>query len=136
MGLEPTTLGTTTRCSNQLSYIYHNFLKQMVGARGFEPPAPWSQTRCANQTALRPDTHLYLKSGRNYIIYFRLCQEIFRKISKFLKLYQTIKRRTSTSISFFRNSSCFVAHSSSNNCVFHSKSHRYWVIGTSNSSIC
>lgn len=28
----------------------------MVGARGFEPPAPWSQTRCANQTALRPDS--------------------------------------------------------------------------------
>ena len=54
MGFEPTALGTTTRCSNQLSYTYHKKSK-MVGARGFEPPAPWSQTRCANQTALRPD---------------------------------------------------------------------------------
>ena len=73
MGLEPTTLGTTTRCSNQLSYTYH---KKVVGARGFEPPAPWSQTRCANQTALRPDKKLLFitKSGRNYIIYFKLCQ--------------------------------------------------------------
>lgn len=26
----------------------------MVGAKGFEPSALWSQTRCANQTALRP----------------------------------------------------------------------------------
>ena len=27
----------------------------MVGAKGFEPSTPWSQTKCANQTALRPD---------------------------------------------------------------------------------
>ena len=26
MGLEPTTLGTTIQCSNQLSYIHHVFL--------------------------------------------------------------------------------------------------------------
>jgi hypothetical protein len=30
----------------------------MVGASGFEPPASWSRTRRASQTALRPDnTH-------------------------------------------------------------------------------
>ena len=29
--------------------------KKMVGVRGFEPPTPWSQTRCANRTALHPD---------------------------------------------------------------------------------
>ena len=27
----------------------------MVGAEGFEPPTPCSQSRCANRTALRPD---------------------------------------------------------------------------------
>lgn len=27
----------------------------MVGVKGFEPSAPWSQTKCANQTALHPD---------------------------------------------------------------------------------
>ena len=26
-----------------------------VGAKGFEPSTPWSQTRCASRTALRPD---------------------------------------------------------------------------------
>jgi hypothetical protein len=32
--------------------------KEMVGARGFEPPASWSRTRRASQAALRPDdTH-------------------------------------------------------------------------------
>ena len=27
----------------------------MVGVKGFEPSAPWSQTKCANQTALHPE---------------------------------------------------------------------------------
>ncbi len=27
----------------------------MVGAAGFEPATPWSQTRCANRTAPRPE---------------------------------------------------------------------------------
>ncbi len=29
--------------------------KKVVGAKGFEPSTPWSQTKCANQTALRPE---------------------------------------------------------------------------------
>jgi hypothetical protein len=31
------------------------YLKGMVGASGFEPPASWSRTRRASQAALRPD---------------------------------------------------------------------------------
>lgn len=27
----------------------------MVGAKGFEPSTPWSQTKYSNQTELRPD---------------------------------------------------------------------------------
>jgi hypothetical protein len=29
-------------------------LKQMVGARGFEPPTPWSRTRCATRLRYAP----------------------------------------------------------------------------------
>src|ERR1700722_15324846 len=29
-------------------------LKRMVGARGFEPPAPWSRTRCATRLRYAP----------------------------------------------------------------------------------
>ena len=32
-------------------------LPELVGAEGFEPPTPCSQSRCANQTALRPGDH-------------------------------------------------------------------------------
>ena len=41
MGLEPTTLGTTTRCSNRLSYIYH--IKNKWSGRedsNLRPPGP------------------------------------------------------------------------------------------------
>ncbi len=41
---------------------FQNEMSKMVGAKGFEPSTPWSQTKCANQTALRPDT-LTLKSS-------------------------------------------------------------------------
>ncbi len=58
-GLEPATPRATIWCSNHLSYTHHlsveKCLREMVGAEGFEPPTPWSQTRCANQAALRPD---------------------------------------------------------------------------------
>jgi hypothetical protein len=32
-------------------------LKEMVGAKGFEPSTSWSRTRRASQAALRPDRH-------------------------------------------------------------------------------
>jgi hypothetical protein len=31
-----------------------NSLKRMVGARGFEPPTPWSRTRCATRLRYAP----------------------------------------------------------------------------------
>ena len=39
----------------------------MVGAKGFEPSTPWSQTKYSNQTELRPDTKkLQNKRKLNY----------------------------------------------------------------------
>ncbi len=32
--------------------------KTMVGVKGLEPSAPWSQTKYSNHTELRPDLHL------------------------------------------------------------------------------
>ena len=47
----------------------------MVGVRGFEPPAPCSQSRCASQTALHPETKvLYsisLDKSTNFYISFQ-----------------------------------------------------------------
>ena len=48
-GFEPPASGLEVRCSIQLSY--RRILKLLVGARGFEPPTPCSQSRCA--TGLR-----------------------------------------------------------------------------------
>ena len=54
-GFEPATYGLEGHRSSQLSYsrkITHMYL---VGAKGFEPSTPCSQSRCANQTAPRPE---------------------------------------------------------------------------------
>ena len=49
MGLEPTTLGTTIRCSNQLSYTHHISLQptEMARQEGFEPPAYCLEGSCS-----------------------------------------------------------------------------------------
>ena len=60
----------------------------MVGARGFEPPTPWSQTRCANQTALRPDKHLLTQKVDGIILYiFSFVKAFFKKNQKLYKFY-------------------------------------------------
>ena len=43
-------------------YKKPKYLVSLVGARGFEPPTPCSQGRCADQSALRPDPNLSLAS--------------------------------------------------------------------------
>ena len=46
MGLEPTTPGTTIRCSNQLSYTHHTCMK-LVRQEGLEPPAYCLEGSCS-----------------------------------------------------------------------------------------
>ncbi len=61
MGLEPTTPGTTIRCSNQLSYTHHIYIRtgsllrfpkpriKMARQKGFEPLAYCLEGSCSIQ---------------------------------------------------------------------------------------
>ena len=41
--------------SQVVGIVYRKLLKRMVGARGFEPPTPWSRTRCATRLRYAPN---------------------------------------------------------------------------------
>ena len=45
------------------------FFLFIVGVAGFEPTTPCSQSRCANRTALHPET-LFLKSDAKLQLFF------------------------------------------------------------------
>ena len=50
----------------------HDIHFSFVGVAGFEPTTPCSQSRCANRTALHPETVLLLKSGAKVQHFFDL----------------------------------------------------------------
>ena len=55
MGIEPTWLAWKARAL-PLSYTRPFFTSyEMVGATGFEPAAPWSQTKCATKLRYAPN---------------------------------------------------------------------------------
>ena len=45
----------TSPYASVLNYCTYRNWQKMVGVRGFEPPTPCSQGRCASQAALHPD---------------------------------------------------------------------------------
>ena len=50
MGFEPTTLGITIRCSNQLSYNHQKLIfRKMARPTGIEPVTPDLEGRCSIQ---------------------------------------------------------------------------------------
>ena len=49
MGLEPTTPGTTIRCSYQLSYTHHSWSLALARQEGLEPPAYCLEGSCSIQ---------------------------------------------------------------------------------------
>src|SRR5580765_5829003 len=64
-GIEPPTDGLEIRCSIRLSYrrgvpikIRPGIRPHEVGARGFEPPTPCSQSRCATGLRHAPEHNL------------------------------------------------------------------------------
>ncbi len=59
-GLEPSTLGTTIRCSNQLSYTHHILISQRKLARqeGLEPTAYCLEGSCSIQLSYWRIFHL------------------------------------------------------------------------------
>ena len=74
-GFEPVTIRLEGGCSIQLSYkritddarsLENLCLEELVGAVGFEPTTPWSQTRCA--TKLR-HTPIHLSFGTVQLIF-------------------------------------------------------------------
>ena len=57
-GLEPSTPGTTIRCSNQLSYTHHitdvrSHLERLVRLKGLEPPARCLEGSCSIHLSYR-----------------------------------------------------------------------------------
>lgn len=53
MGLEPTTLGTTIRCSNQLSYTHHRTNTEMARLKGLEPLTHCLEGSCSIHLSYR-----------------------------------------------------------------------------------
>ena len=102
----------------------------MVGAKGFEPSTPWSQTRCATRLRYAPtfsklicldvDLRLKLYTKQSHLSRIFKKRAFIALFSVFwLKLNQSLSRRTCCRKRLFSNSSCEVTCSSSQYCILH-----------------
>ena len=78
-GFEPVTIRLEGGCSIRLSYrrmsndinIMEPCLEELVGAVGFEPTTPWSQTRCATKLRHAPFILAFVSHIMRYGVHSR-----------------------------------------------------------------
>ena len=98
-GFEPVTIRLEGGCSIQLSYKRVTdaniiCLEELVGAVGFEPTTPWSQTRCTTRLCYAP-IHLSfcIELIVRYGVHFRRDAQVRQHLylKKVKKTHQTYK---------------------------------------------
>src|SRR5436190_16058771 len=52
-----------TNCVHSAANGHRREAKKRVGARGFEPPTPWSRTRCATRLCYAPEERVQYGAG-------------------------------------------------------------------------
>ncbi len=112
MGIEPTTLGTTTRCSNQLSYTHQNTIYKWSGRKdsNLRPPGP--KPGALTRLRYAPNNKLVISRMEFYTNFTFLSRLIpcFKDLFLIIHLQQRLEViHTLNDVSFFHNhlSSCY-----------------------------
>src|SRR6516165_1628806 len=71
----------------------------MVGERGFEPPTPWSRTRCSTRLSQKP---MFMRFSSNFETSGRKTLEA--RFEQFIRERQYLANVTPATIEWYRNS--------------------------------